>query len=149
MNTDELIVLVDDFINRFYAGDIKIISPPEDMQEKEKEVNDVAREMAHALIRGRLTDEINLYVRMKSAVTARRLLKVITSARSQGMIIETESNNSKSKRLEQENIQLKEENAKLQKEIQRVNKLNEALHSVISRFEAKLKKTDDGTLGVP
>jgi predicted RNase H-like nuclease (RuvC/YqgF family) len=134
MNKEETMALAEDFAHRFYAGDIQIITPPEVMRKTENKVNDMAKEAAYHLMCGRLVDELNLYMKSKSYKAARRLVKAITSARANGMIVEGESSNSKIKRLEQENAQLKEENRQFKKEIERLKKKNDALNEVIKRI---------------
>lgn len=141
MNSSDIMALADDFVKGFYAGDILVITPPEDMKPINDPVLDTARNVAHSLIRSNLGDAIHLHATERTEETARKLVKLITSARNHGMIAESESNISKGKRLKQENAQLKEDNAKLQKEILRLNKLNEQLHMAIERLTPR---TDNG-----
>jgi hypothetical protein len=131
MNYKEIMTLADDFVNKFYAGDIQVVTPPEDMKAVGDPTKDMARNMAHSLIRSQLGDAINMHVRAKSFDSACKLVKLMTSARNQGMIVENESHVSKSKRLEQENGQLKEENLGLQKQIAKLTKLNKELETLV------------------
>lgn len=147
MNPIELMQIADDFVNRFYAGDILVGLPKRTEYDGYSDVA-LAVDLLHEEIAEDLAEHINNYVNSKSKDTAQALIRAITETRSKGMIIERESNKAKSKRLEQENIQLKEENTKLQKEIERVNKLNTGLHSVIARFEAKTNKGNNDEMGV-
>jgi FtsZ-binding cell division protein ZapB len=136
MEALNIMTLADDFCRNFYAGDIKVITPPEDLQVGGDPLIHKAMIAAHAIIRSNLGDAIHVHITQKSESSAQNLVRLITTARDQGLIAENEAYMSKSKRLEQENENLKELNNKLARENDHLKKQVTALHETIARLTA-------------
>jgi len=143
MSPDKIMEIADDFKERFYAGDIQIVAPTDEKVGKSTDhVDAVAQHQAQLLIRGKLNETLFKYLKRRSQYTAQRLVDAITTARSQGMIIESESKKSKIERFEQENTQLKKENVDLQKEVAKLKALTDALHKTIANLTPKKDDSD-------
>jgi predicted RNase H-like nuclease (RuvC/YqgF family) len=119
MSDAEILAIADAFVKGYYAGDIRVITSPEDAISQGDKVMDIARIAAHQLMGGEISEAIHNHLPKKSLGTARVLVKKITGCRSAGMITEGETYISKASRLEKENSELKAENAKLQKKLEK------------------------------
>jgi len=146
MSDAELLAIADAFVKGYYAGDIRVITPPEDAISQGDKVMDIARVAAHQLMRGKISEAIHDHLTKKSLGTARVLVKVITGCRSAGMIAEGETYISKASRLEKENSELKTENTKLQKTLEKKEKLIEELQTMISAMRPTNKNDDEGMM---
>jgi predicted RNase H-like nuclease (RuvC/YqgF family) len=144
LSDSEILAIADSFVKGYYAGDIQVITPPEDAISQGDKVMDMARISAHQLMRGEISEAIHNHLTKKSLDTARVLVKKITGCRSAGMIVEGETYISKAKRLEKENSELKAENTKLQKTLEKKEKLIEQLQTIINAIRPTKRNDDEG-----
>ena len=125
MTEDKMTQIVDEFVDQYYGGDYEIV--------------------ALSSTRNDLSAVLSLYVQEKSECTpnsertirelAKRVLLIITNLRSRGLITESMSMTTKLNKAvelikegDDETALLREQNEKLRKEVERLKKLNEALH---------------------